>query len=75
MQSEELRQKFLAFFEKREHLIVPSSSLLPIDSSVLFTTAGMQQFSLYLSGEKDVIKDFGSRHLVSCQKCFRTDDY
>ena len=74
MQSEELRQKFLDFFEKREHLMVPSSSLLPIDSSVLFTTAGMQQFSLYLSGEKDVIKDFGSRHLVSCQKCFRTDD-
>ncbi|MDD5696791.1 MAG: alanine--tRNA ligase [Candidatus Pacebacteria bacterium] len=74
MDSEELRQKFLAFFEKRGHLIVPSSSLLPSDSSVLFTTAGMQQFSSYLAGKKDIIKDFGSRHLASCQKCFRTDD-
>jgi alanyl-tRNA synthetase len=53
---------------------VPSSSLLPTDPSVLFTTAGMQQFSLYLSGEKNVVNDFGSRHLASCQKCFRTDD-
>ncbi len=74
MQSEELRQKFFNFFEKRGHLVVPSFSLLPFDNSVLFTTAGMQQFSLYLSGKKDVVKDFGSRHLVSCQKCFRTDD-
>lgn len=74
MQSEEIRQKFLDFFEKRGHLIVPSSSLLPADSSVLFTTAGMQQFSLCLSGKKDAVKDFGSRYLASCQKCFRTDD-
>ena len=51
-----------------------SSSLLPTDPSVLFTTAGMQQFSLYLSGKKDVVRDFGSRHLASCQKCFRTGD-
>lgn len=51
-----------------------SSSLLPTDPSVLFTTAGMQQFSLYLSGKKDIVKDFGSRHLASCQKCFRTGD-
>lgn len=65
---------FLDFFEKRGHKIVPSSSLLPTDPSVLFTTAGMQQFSLYLSGKKDVVKDFGGRHLASCQKCFRTGD-
>jgi hypothetical protein len=31
----------------------------------------MQQFSLYLAGEKDPVKDFGSRHLTSSQKCFR----
>ena len=53
---------------------MPSSSLLPTDPSVLFTTAGMQQFSLYLSGKKDPVKDFGSKHLASCQKCFRTGD-
>ena len=71
-----LRQKFLDFFENRRHKVVPSSSLLPPsgDASVLFTTAGMQQFSLYLSGEKDVLEDFGTRHLISCQKCFRSDD-
>ncbi|MGB2762452.1 MAG: alanine--tRNA ligase [Minisyncoccales bacterium] len=74
MDSKKLRQKFLDFFEKRGHKIVPSSSLLPSDSTVLFTTAGMQQLSLYLSGEKDVLKDFKTRHLADCQKCFRSDD-
>jgi alanyl-tRNA synthetase len=56
MTSKQIRQKFLEFFENRGHKIIPSSSLLPSDSSVLFTTAGMQQFSLYLSGEKDPVK-------------------
>ncbi|MFA5369046.1 MAG: alanine--tRNA ligase-related protein, partial [Candidatus Paceibacterota bacterium] len=74
MTSNELRDKFLKFFESRGHKIVASSSLLPTDPSVLFTTAGMQQFSLYLSGKKDVMQDFGNKHLASCQKCFRTGD-
>jgi len=74
MSSDELRQRFLKFFKKRGHRIVPSSSLIPSDPTVLFTTAGMQQFSLYLAGEKDVLKDFGNRHLASVQKCVRTGD-
>ena len=74
MTSQELRQKFLNFFAKKGHKIVPSSSLIPADPSVLFTTAGMQQFVPYLTEEKDVLKDFGTRHLISCQKCFRSDD-
>ncbi|XOB46237.1 MAG: alanine--tRNA ligase [Candidatus Nealsonbacteria bacterium] len=74
MISKEIRKKFLNFFRKKGHKIVPSSSLLPEDTTVLFTTAGMQQFTLYLQGEKDPIVDFGRRHLASCQKCFRTDD-
>ena len=74
MTSQELRDKFLTFFKERNHKIVPSSSLLPTDPSVLLTTAGMQQFSLYLSGKKDPIEEFGNRHLASCQKCFRTGD-
>lgn len=74
MTSSKLRQRFLDFFKKRGHKIVPSSSLLSQDQTVLFTTAGMQQFSLYLSGEKDVLKDFGTRHLISHQKCLRSDD-
>jgi len=74
MKSYELRNLFLKFFEERGHKIIPSSSLLPTDPSVLFTTAGMQQFSLYLSGKKDPVKDFQGKHLATCQKCFRTGD-
>ncbi len=74
MTSQELRQEFLNFFVKKGHKIVPSSSLIPTDPSVLFTTAGMQQFVPYLTGEKNVLKDFGTRHLISCQKCFRSND-
>ena len=70
MNSSELRQKFLDFFEKRGHKIVPSSSLLPTDPSVLFTTAGMQQFKPYYLGEKSP----WGLNVVSCQKCIRTSD-
>lgn len=74
MESLKLRKKFLDFFEKRGHKIVPSSSLIPEDKSVLLTTAGMQQFIPYLSGERGVSEDFGGRCLASVQKCFRTVD-
>jgi len=74
MRSEVLRQKFINFFEKRGHKIVPSSSLIPEDKTVLLTSAGMQQFIPYLTGEKDVLEDFDTRHLASVQKCFRTPD-
>jgi alanyl-tRNA synthetase len=70
MNSNELRKKFLNFFEKRGHKIVPSSSLIPTDSSVLFTTAGMQQFKPYYLGEPC---PYGP-NVASCQKCFRTSD-
>jgi alanyl-tRNA synthetase len=70
MESKEIRQKFLDFFEKKGHQIVPSSSLLPTDPSVLFTTAGMQQFKPYYLGEKS---PYG-KNVCSCQKCFRTSD-
>ncbi|MBI2669660.1 MAG: alanine--tRNA ligase [Candidatus Yanofskybacteria bacterium] len=70
----EIREKFLKFFEERGHKIVPSSSFLPNDPSVLFTTAGMQQFKPYYTGEADPIKDFGSLNAVSIQKSMRTSD-
>jgi len=60
----------LEFFEKKGHKIAPSSSLIPTDPSVLFTTAGMQQFKPYFLGEKSPY----SNNVASCQKCFRTSD-
>jgi alanyl-tRNA synthetase len=82
MSSKELRQKFLKFFEDRGHVIVPSSSLIPDDPSVLLTTAGMQQFKPYYTGELDPMtaihgalgKALGSKNAASIQKCFRTSD-
>lgn len=74
MNSQEIRQKFLTFFKERNHVIVPSSSLIPDDPSVLLTTAGMQQFKRYFTGELDPMKDFGSKNTVSIQKSFRTSD-
>ena len=70
MTSNELREEFLNFFAKKGHKIVPSSSLLPTDPSVLFTTAGMQQFKEYFLGKGS---PYGKR-VVSSQKCFRTSD-
>jgi len=80
MKSELIRQKFLEFFRERGHVVVPSSSLIPDDPSVLLTTAGMQQFKKYYTGELDAKKDFllpdGSSAIgtVSIQKSFRTSD-
>ncbi len=74
MSSEEIRQKFLEFFKERGHAIVLSSSLIPDDPSVLLTTAGMQQFKKYYTGELDPMKDFGSKNTASIQKSFRTSD-
>jgi alanyl-tRNA synthetase len=71
MNSEELRQKFLEFFEVRGHKIISSASLLPEnDPSVLFTTAGMHPLVPYLLGEKHPLGE----KLCNVQKCLRTDD-
>lgn len=53
---------------------MPSSSLLPTDPSVLFTTAGVQQFKPYYTGQADPIKDFGTKRVISIQKSLRTVD-
>src|SRR3989338_7395173 len=83
MQSEEIRSRFLKFFSAKGgpasggegHKIIPSASLVPEnDPSVLFTTAGMQQFKLYYTGEKNAEKDFETKNVVSVQKCIRTSD-
>ena len=66
MTSSEIRQKFLEFFEKRGHKIIPSSSLIPEnDPSVLFNIAGMQPLMPYLLGKKHP----QGKRLVNIQKC------
>lgn len=71
MPSHDVRKKFLEFFAKRGHAIIPSASLIPEnDASVLFTTAGMHPLVPYLLGEKHPL---GTR-LVNIQKCVRTGD-
>lgn len=75
MRAKEIRKIFLKFFENQGHKIVASSSLVPQnDPTVLLTTAGMQQFKPHFLGERDPLKDFGSKRTASCQKCFRTPD-
>lgn len=71
MTSSDIRQKFLKFFESKGHTIIPSASLIPQgDSSVLFTTAGMQPLVPYLLGESHP----AGKRLASAQKCVRTGD-
>ena len=74
MDSAEIRKKFLKFFENRGHKIIPSSSLIPNDPSVLFTTAGMQQFKPYYTNPESADRDFNNRNIVTAQKCIRTGD-
>lgn len=71
MKSDEIRQRFLKFFESRGHKILPSAPLVPEnDPSVLFNTAGMQPLVPYLMGQKHPM---GVR-LADIQKCVRTGD-
>lgn len=71
MNSQEIRQRFLTFFEKRGHAIVPSAPLVPEnDPSVLFNTAGMQPLVPYLLGAPHP----KGKRLANAQKCVRTGD-
>lgn len=74
MTGNEIRTKFLEYMKEKGHAVVPSSSLVPDDPSVLLTTAGMQQFKKYYTGEADALKDFGAKSTASVQKSFRTSD-
>lgn len=71
MNSSEIRQKFLTFFQTKGHVVIPSAPLVPVnDPTVLFTTAGMHPLVPYLLGEPHPA---GTR-ITNVQKCIRTGD-
>ena len=70
MNSNKIRESFLSFFESKGHNIIPSSSLIPHDNSLLFTAAGMVPLKDYFLGNKKT----DTPNMVSSQKCIRTID-
>src|SRR5919204_693403 len=69
MRASEIRQQFLSYFERQQHTIRPSSSLLPADDpTLLFTNAGMVQFKKIFLGQQ---QPPGGRRATTVQKCVR----
>jgi alanyl-tRNA synthetase len=67
----EIRTRFLEHFKSREHLVLPSASLVPHgDPSTLFISAGMQPLKPYYLG----LSQPPAPRLATCQKCLRTGD-
>ncbi len=70
--TDEIRERYLSFFEERGHRRIPSASLVPSahDPSALLTVAGMHPLKPYFLGQEAP----PAPRLTSCQKCFRTVD-
>ncbi|MCX8094764.1 MAG: alanine--tRNA ligase [Caldisericia bacterium] len=68
--SSSIRSEFLKFFEERDHIILPSFSLIPKDPTLLFTAAGMVPLKSYFLGEEEPPK----KRIATCQACIRTND-
>ncbi|QEW03133.1 alanine--tRNA ligase [Microbacterium lushaniae] len=70
MKTAEIAQRYLDYFEKNDHTIVPSASLVTDDPSLLFTVAGMVPFIPYLTG----VVPAPYPRAADVQKCIRTND-
>ncbi|MFB7842499.1 alanine--tRNA ligase [Microbacterium sp. NPDC056052] len=70
MKTAEIAQRYLSYFEKNDHLIVPSASLVSDDPSLLFTVAGMVPMIPYLTG----VVPAPHPRIADLQKCIRTND-
>ncbi|MDO4935447.1 MAG: alanine--tRNA ligase [Phascolarctobacterium sp.] len=71
MTGNEIRKSFLDFFQKKEHLLLPSASLIPQDDpSLLIIGAGMAPFKPFFTGKATP----PSVRITTCQKCVRTGD-
>ncbi|MCL5773372.1 MAG: alanine--tRNA ligase, partial [Firmicutes bacterium] len=69
--SVELRESFLSFFRSKEHLVLPSYSLIPLnDPTLLIIGAGMAPLKPYFKGDEKP----PSPRIATCQKCVRADD-
>lgn len=67
----QIRSKYLAFFEKQQHAIIPSAPMVPEnDPTTLFTGSGMQPMITYLLGEPHP----KGKRITDSQKCFRSQD-
>ncbi len=71
MKGSEIRRKFLEYYKRKDHVILPSSSLIPEqDPTLLFVNSGMFPLVPYLLGEDHP----EGKRLADSQKCFRSDD-
>jgi alanyl-tRNA synthetase len=70
METAEIRRRWLRFFEERDHVVVPSASLLSDDPNLLFVVAGMVPFIPYLTAQQTS----PWARATSVQKCVRTLD-
>ncbi|HHU11349.1 MAG TPA: alanine--tRNA ligase [Intrasporangiaceae bacterium] len=70
METAEIRRRWLTFFEKNGHAVVPSAPLIHEDPNLLFVNAGMVQFKPYFLGQESA----PWKRATSVQKCVRTQD-
>ena len=70
METAEIRRRWLSFFERKGHTVVPSAPLVYNDPNLLFVNAGMVPFKPYFLGQESPAFD----RATSVQKCVRTQD-